>query len=277
MIFPQMWSLKRPGILIPVFFLSLFPVSAQISWQEAVVASLGGTCVTRPGFCNSGHNQAGLGWIDRSSIAVEHARPFLIRDLDISSLSTQHRVGEGALGTMLSSFGITGLKYTSAWISYGLKLHPKLAAGLGLHFWNTSIREQFLYHPGFSCAMGIQVRINEQLMIGGHVLHPIGWYSNIPVQRNQQMVISAGCSYTLFQTITYYADLHFKNENQIQMCHGVELKMNERFGLMLGMHDQPFSVSAGLMLAHSNWILHAAFEFMIDSGGIPYSSLAYAW
>lgn len=277
MIFPQMWNLIRPGLVIPVFFLSLFPVSGQIPWQEASVAAVGGSFVTRSGFTNARYNQAGLGWINRNSISLQHIRPFIIDELGISSISGQVPAGEGAFGATLSTFGIRGLCYTSTWLSYGMKLHPGITAGLGIHLWNSSIPEQIIFHPGFSCAMGIQARINDKLVIGGHVMHPACWSADTQGQQMNFMVISAGCSYTFFQTATFHSDLHIMPESHIQMCQGIELELKDRIGINLGMHNRPFSVSGGIVVLHLHWTIHVAFEYMIDSGSTPSSSLTYVW
>ena len=173
MISPQKWNLKRPGLLIPVFFLCLIPVSAQLPWPKASVAACGGCFVARSGYTNAMYNQAGLGWISKNSISLQHSLPFIISGLGISSVSGQIQVGEGAFGAAFSTFGIRGLNTSSAWVSYGMKLHPGITAGMGIHLWNYSIPEQVIFHPGFSCALGIQARINEKLVIGGHLLHPV--------------------------------------------------------------------------------------------------------
>jgi len=277
MIAPQKWILKRPGIIIPVFFLSLVTVSGQISWQGTYVNSLGDTFVTQQGYCSTIHNQAGLGYIERHSISLQHSRPFIMNDLGISSLCAQSRTEGGALGISFSTHGITGLRYTSAWISYGMSLHHGITAGIGLHFWNSSITEQMLYKPGISCAMGIQAKINDRLVIGAHLFHPVGWYTDIPEIRSGQLIISSGCSYTFFKMVTYYCDLQFMSEYRIKSCHGLKLKFKEQLEILFGMHNRPFSISGGITIFHTNWILQAAFEYMMDSGHIPSSSLSYAW
>ena len=274
---PQMWNLKRPGIVLPVFFLSLIPLIGQISWQEASVASLGNTFVTRSGYCNARHNQAGLGWIDISTITLQHSRPFTLNELGISILSAQILAGEGAFGATLSSFGISGLRETSAWISYGMKLQHGITAGLGIHFWSSTIPNQMFFHTGFSFAIGIQAKINDQFVIGAHVNHPIGWYADIPGPENDPMVISMGGSYTFFQTITYYSNFKFHSKTQIQSCHGIKLQFKERVDLLMGMHNQPISISGGVSTIFPNWRLIIAFEYIMESGSIPSSSFTYVW
>lgn len=277
MIPPHTWILKRPGIIIPVFFLSLVTVSGQFSWQGTSVHSLGDTFVTHQGYCSVIHNQAGLGYIRRNSLSLQHSRPFIINDLGISSLCAQFRTVNGALGISFSTYGITGLKYTSAWFSYGMKLYNNITAGIGLHFWNSSIAEKMLFKPGISCAMGIQAKINDRFVIGAHLFHPVGWYSDIPELRCGQLIISSGCSYTFFKMVTYYCDLQFMSVNRIKSCHGLKLKIKERLEILLGMHNQPFSISGGISVFHKNWTLQAAFEYLTDSGVTPSSSFSYAW
>jgi len=277
MIHPQKWMMKRPGLLIPVFFFYLIPVSGQPFWQESAVSALGGTFVTHQGYFNGRHNQAGLGWIEQHSFSVEHNRPFAMKELGISSMSSQVRAGNGAFGATLSSFGITGLRYTSAWISYGMKLSPGISCGLGVHFWNASIPERIFYHPGISCALGIQMRMNERLVIGAHVMHPVSWSANLPGPRRQIMLISTGWSYTFFRTSTFYSEIHIMPQNYLQLSHGIEVKFNDRFGLMMGLHNQPFSVSGGIALTLSQWLFHLAFEYVTDTGSSPSSSFTYAW
>lgn len=277
MISLQKWNLKRPGLMIPVFFLSLFPVSGQLSWPEASVAACGGCFVARSGYTVARYNQAGLGWIDQNSISLQHSLPFIISGLSISSISGQIQVGEGAFGATFSKFGIRGLSSSSAWISYGMKLHPGITAGMGIHLWTHSIPEQVIFHPGFSCAIGIQAKINEKLFIGGHILHPVYWTANEYSQQVQFMVISVGCAYTFFQSTTFHSDLHVMSGKKIQMCHGIVLENQESIKILLGMHNMPMAISGGIELVHLHWTIHISFEYMIDSGSTPSSSLSYAW
>ena len=277
MISTRKWNYGRPGLLIPVFFLSLIPVLGQVSWQEASVAACGGSFVTRPGFSDAMYNQAGLGWATQSSVSIQHTRPFIISELGISSISAQVPTGHGSFGALFSSYGITGLRQSSVWFAYGLTLHQGITAGVGLHFWSSSIPERMFYHPGFSCALGIQARISDRFIMGCHVLHPAGWTTNVPGFQPRPMVLSAGCSYTFFQTTTYHADIHVFPEGYMQLSHGIQLVLRDRAGFMMGIHNRPFAVSGGLTLSYLHWNIHLAFEYMTDIGSTPSSSLTYAW
>jgi len=262
MIFPHKWMLKRPGYILPVFFLSLCTVyvTGQISVLETTAAALGGVYVTRSGFMSASHNQAGLGWIDDHSISLQHCSPFM--KLGISSIAAQVKVQKGALGASISTFGITGLRQSSLWLSFGMKLSPDISAGLGMHFQTYSIPEKSFYHPGLGLALGIQGRINEHWVVGAHI---------------QKMIISAGCSYSFFNTATWYSELHCRPGHPIQFGNGLEWKLHKILRLMIGINNQPFTWSAGLALDHHKWRVDLAFQYVTDTGIIPYTSFHHVW
>ena len=274
---PRKWNLMRPGFLIPVFFLSCCPGSGQIPWQESLVSAAGGCFASRPGLTDGRYNQAGLGWIEHHSLSAQHAQPFIIGELGIASLSVQVPAGTGGLGATLSSFGITGLRQTSAWISYGLKLHPDLSAGLGLHFWNSTTRDHVLFHFGASFALGIQFRVNESLFLGAHVMHPVVWPHRNPGTGHRMMMISTGLSYGFFKTATYHSDLHILPEGCLQWSHGLEVYLTESVMILLGMHNRPYSISGGVSVKCKRWSVTIATTYRFDTGTTPSSSLSYAW
>lgn len=277
MIFPPKWMMKRPGFLFPVFFLSCFAASGQGLWYNTDQVALGQTFVTSTGNSNAGLNQAALGWANQHSVSVQHARPFSLKELALSTLSAQFIVGKGAWGATISTMGIKGFRQNSAWISFGMFLRPGITAGIGIHYWSHQIQEYFFYHPGISFAFGIQVKLNDRLSVGAHVFHPFGWYSNNVGRGTDQMMISAGCSYTFFHSVTYLCDLRISPELKIQTCHGMKLKFGEQLETSLGVHNQPFSLSGGIACYHEAWKLHLSFEFIINTGISPASSITHEW
>jgi hypothetical protein len=70
---------------------------------------MGGSFVCLNGYMCASQNQAGLGFIEYSSLSVQHGRPYWLTELGISSFSGQFSMGNGALGLMLSSMGLKGL------------------------------------------------------------------------------------------------------------------------------------------------------------------------
>lgn len=279
MISPPALMLKRPGILIPVFFLSLVHTIAtgQGQWPGAASAALGGCYVTMQGYSCASQNQAGLGFTEQSSVTIQHCRPYLLKELGQSSFSGQFTAGSGAVGIVLASQGLTGFRQTSLWLSYGLKLHSHISAGLGIHLWNSTIAEQFIYAPGVSFALGLQVRINDQWKLGGALFHPAGWSAQPVVFSQKQMVIAAGCSYSFLRAGLFCSELHLQPEKGIILCNGLEWILNQHASFRVGVNSHPFTFSWGVSLKYTKWVMEFSFQYRTDSGLSPQTSLSYGW
>lgn len=279
MISPLVWMLKRPGLLIPVFFLfhTQAFVCGQSHWLETSSAALGGTYVTRAGFFCASSNQAGLGAREKHSLSLQHSRPYLLRELGQTSFSGQFVSGKGALGIVLSTQGIKGLRQSSLWLSYGLKLSPVLTAGLGIHLWNSSLPEQVFYATGISFALGIRARINQAWMLGAHVLHPASWSSITLPTATPAMIIAAGFSYTFMTSASFYSEIHVKPGKGIVLAEGLEWHLKGHISMSMGFSDKPLTFSWGIALLHSFWNIQFSFQYRVSSGMVPLASLSHAW
>jgi hypothetical protein len=279
MIFPRWWILKRPGIFLPVFFLSLlFPgAAAQVCWSGAAPLAMGGAYVTCDDYTLASQNQAGLGQLDQHSITIQHSRPFLLRELGVSSLFGQFHTGHGALGIALTTYGIRSLRQQSMWLSYGLQLNASISAGLGIHFWNTSIAEQLIYSPGTSFALGLQVKLTEHWILGAHLLHPVVWSAPVPVERPLPMTLVSGCQYTFFKVGKIITELHMTPANMLILSGGLEWQVRQDILLRTGVCSRPFTFSWGISLKFGTWISEFSFQYRTGSGSVPLSSLTHAW
>jgi hypothetical protein len=279
MISPPGWIVRRPGLLIPVFFLSLVhaTVSCQEQWPEASSAALGGCYVTMQGFSCATLNQAGLGFIEQSSVSIQHSIPFLIIDLGLSSVSGQFKTGSGAAGIALASRGIRGYRQTSVWLSYGMRLHPQISAGVGIHLWNSTIAEQSLFAPGVSFALGLQIRINDQWTLGGSLFHPAGWSASPMENAQNRMTISAGVTYSFLGAGRFFSEIHIQSLNGVNLCNGLEWNLKQQNCLRTGVYFRPFTLSGGTSLMFTKWVLEFSFQYRPESGLSPLTSLTHAW
>jgi hypothetical protein len=279
MISPSGLKLPGPGIFIPVFFLSLWQVtlSGQVQWPGTASAAMGGSFVCLEGPMSSRQNQAGLGYTDHSSISIQHARPFLLKELGISSLSGQFRTGKGALGMSLSTLGIKGLKQSSLWLAYGQRLFSHLSAGVGLHFWNYSIQEQFLYAPGMSFALGLQIRIREHWKLGARIFHPAVWNQRSQMPGEKFIQIETGFGYSFFNAASLYTELHIHPGSTLSLCGGAEWILNRQIKMRIGIRSEPFTYSWGLSLRLKKCIAEFSFSYRAATGLSPHSALIYEW
>lgn len=279
MISPSGLNLKGPGKYIPVFFLCLLQtnLSGQVQWPGVASGAMGGSFVCLEGPMCSGQNQAGLGFTECSSISLQHGRPFLLKELGITSISGQFRGGKGALGISFFTLGFNGLRQSSLWLARGQKLHPHISAGVGIHFWTSSIREQAFYAPGISFALGLQIRIGEQWRLGAHLSHPAAWSQLPESSAKGSMTIESGCSYSFFDVGRLFAEVHVMPGTPIIFCGGAQWMLNRRIVFRTGLSSGPYTFSWGISFRLKNCISEFAFRYRSDAGLTPLSALSYEW
>ena len=274
---PCRWKIRRPGVLIPVFFLSCLSAGGQFHGGEAIVAATGNSYTSRIGFSAASMNQAGLGWVRRTSVSMHHQMPFVTGEVSVSSLAVQFPVSRGAFGVSLSGYGIRGLRYNTAWIAYGTELHPDVSAGAGIHFRAASIPGEVFYRLGAGCAMGFQFRIGDEVMAGAHVMLPACWSSGQGRRGTGDMTIAAGISRTFFQSATLHAEVHIRSGETIRAGAGLEAMIAECVRLCAGFRHSPLSLACGAEVRLRSWTVQIAGEYVLDTGNTPYATLAYTF
>jgi hypothetical protein len=224
-----------------------------------------------------GQNQAGLGFSEHSSISLQHARPYLLKELGVSSLSGQFLTGKGALGTMFSTLGLTGLRKSSLWLAYGQRLHPRISAGLGLHIWNTSIPEQVIFAPGISFALGLQIRFREQWKLGARIFHPLVWERFPDASGYRPMRFECGFAYSFFSVATLYSELHVHAGFPLTLCGGAEWILNRQIRFRTGIRYEPLTFSWGILLAFPSFLAELSCVYRSETGLTPISAFTYEW
>lgn len=270
--------LKGPGKFIPVFFLSLQQAAlpGQVLRQGTGSAALGGSFVCLQDHMCSFQNQAGLGFVERSSLSIQHARPFLLRDLGISSLSAQVQAGKGAIGMAASTMGLKGLRQSSLWLACGQRFHPQITAGVGLHFWSTSIRDQFLFAPGLGYTMGLQIRFRKTWILGARLSHPFAW-SRSPNGIRKSMGLQCGFARSIFDVGQVYAQANIQPGIPIILSSGAQWKLNRQIIFRTGIRSGPLTFTWGLQLSFSNFLIEFSGIYSSDTGLSPLSALSYEW
>ena len=278
MISPSGLLLKGPGIVIPVFFLSLLhaTTAGQVLCHGAGSAAQGGAFVCLQDPMCVVQNQAGLGFLEQSSVSIQHARPFLLKDLGISSLSGQFRTGKGALGIAASTLGLKGLSQSSLWLACGLRFHPHISAGAGLHLWSTSTREQFFHAPGLGFTLGLQVKFRKTWMLGARLSHPFAW-SRHPFAFQNTMGLQCGFARSIFNVGQLYAQVQVQPGDPIILCSGARWKLNRQIAFRAGIQSGPPCFTWGIQLRFRKCLLELSGMYRGDTGLSPISALSYEW
>jgi hypothetical protein len=257
--------------------LSILQASGQVEAMDAVTSSTGSCFVCLEGLNPAAYNQASLGNINRTQVSICHARPYMLGELGISTLSGYLPVGNTGLGGSFTAAGIPGFSHHSLWFGCGTRISPKITGGVGIHLWNHGIEGHPFFHTGAGCALGIVMQASERLSLGFHVRDPVSWSDLIPAAHFRMMEISAGFSWKILNTAFFYSELHLAADESVQWRNGISLRTGKSLVFMLGFRSAPFTLTTGLSLEYRNWTLSISMTCCFDTGATPISSLSYGW
>ena len=270
------WILKRPGTFVPVFFLSLFSIlKAQYHLPGTSSAGLAGCVSALSGISGIDGNQGGLGWSGDAIICAEYAMPFTMKELGYAGLSATIPALDGNLGGKLVSGGIRGYREHSLWLSYGLRLGKQFSAGAGLFYNITSTGNKIVHHHRTSFAGGIQVRLSEQLIIGGHVRFPYQYSNPGSPYRRLQAAISLGGALDFFQSNTFYAECELNEITRFSISAGVKSVLGKLVILQTGFRTSPATFSFGTGFKITKMEIRFASQMIYKSGSSTFFGIHY--
>jgi len=240
------WPFKRPGSLIPVFFLCFFQmINGQLTAPGVESEGLAGCSTMLKGSASIAGNQAGLGWNNEKSLLAEYTMPLMMKEMGIAGLSLSLPLYHGNAGVKMISGGIPGYRDQSLWLSYGLRTGENFTLGAGLFYNLISIRSKLNHQFRVSFAGGVQVKITEDLLLAGHILYPFQYNSSRSEHGGLKASISLGGYYAFYAANRLFAECRF-TESGIPVLHaGIESTIGKVVKVRGGYKTKPASFSFG--------------------------------
>lgn len=170
-----MYSLHK--IPVSIIFVFLFSSASggdpYFPAAGAGEAGMGWSCVMKPGFWSSFHNQALLPF-NRSAVAgIDYHGRFGISELSTKSAALVVPLEDACLGLIYSHFGYRDLARHSAGLACGLKLSETISAGVQADFFAEKTAGDYREKRSLSFEAGLHIKLSEQTSMGIHVFNPV--------------------------------------------------------------------------------------------------------
>lgn len=268
------WTIKRLGI-IPVFFLSLFSGSyAQDQTIDPVSIALGG-CYTTADISAGIINEASLGNTSKKIIHISHTRPFVIKELGITSLAAKFQLFPGNMQIGIMHYGIPGFQQVNASIGYGMKLSENIYTGIGFRYYNTSSLGEWSYLRTLGISGGVLIKADEKTFLAAHIVNPIS-INNYPEYGSIfPLLISFGIQREIYESTMIYSEFMFSSSTKLHVKLAADYRCGRIVLLRAGYHSNPHSLSFGSGLNFAGIIMDIAFSYSMRIGVTPAVSITY--
>ncbi|MDA3822788.1 MAG: hypothetical protein PF450_09305 [Bacteroidales bacterium] len=274
--YPHMWAKCRPGIIIPVFFLSCFMTSfEQGYYPDARSLALGKICSVPGTGPFPIANPAALAGISERAIGAGHTSPFLLKEIGISSLETILPVNPGTFHIQLANYGLKGYRDFKWETSYGMVLGENLSAGISFLFYHTISNGELNYLWTLGIGGGIIYKLSENSILGFHVLNPytIGNYSDFgPLFPS---VLSLGLSHKIYEDTKLFTEFSQSSNGLFRGKIGFEYHLKSELVLRAGYHTSPHSFSFGSGYRNRKFSIDMTFSWSTVPGFSPGIQILY--
>lgn len=134
---------------------------------------MGWSCVMRPGFWSSFHNQALLPLNRSAAAGINYQGRFGISELGTKSAALVVPLENAGLGFIYSNFGYSDLARHSAGLACGLRLSENISGGVQADFFAEKTAGEYRERRSLSFEAGLHIRISEQASLGIHIFNPV--------------------------------------------------------------------------------------------------------
>lgn len=268
--------MQRIAIMLLMLTLALPDVEAQVISKPigGRATAMGMAHATLPDQWAAISNQAALGWDSTYWVAAHYESRYMLKELGMSTVAGIIPVYAGSFGVSLSHTGYAQMGLSRADIAYGMKLGPKIAAGVGfgLHYANFS--GEYKNSFAFTVSAGVQYRPLRKLIIGAHLFNPAR--ASLDDRQTMPATLALGLAFLPSSdfTLTLQADASTDTPTAVRV--GMEYSPVDALAVRLGYGTvNPEGLTAGIGVKLKGFALDLAVAYHQQLGLTPAVSAAY--
>lgn len=270
------WTTIRPEIIILVFFLSIFqPAAGQPLYPGTRSLALGGISAISTTPAQHHQNPAMLGHAQGPSFSAGHARPFVIKELGISSLESVITAHPGAFQFRIQTYGLKGYRIVFSDLGFGMALTERLTAGISFYYKNTFTPDQWNYLWNIAPGAGIHYTISSRTAVALLLNSPFSLKNYHDYGPLLPSTLSTTLSHEIYQHTTLLTEATYSNAELLRVKAGLQYRLNQSVVLLSGYHSKPHSLSFGTVLELDALQIDVAFSWLASVGVTPAITLSY--
>ncbi len=223
------------------------------------------------------HNQAALGFLEKTSASISYENRFFLQDLSLANASFAHPSQLGTFGLAVSYFGFDLYNESKFGLSYARAFGKYFALGLQLNYHTYHVEEGSTSPGALTFEAGVLARPIQKLNIGFHIFNPGGSLKNSETQERLPVIARLGALYQFHENLGLTAEVK-KNENAAERyALGFEYRVLEKLIFRTGVGLQPLTNTFGLGLDLGSFTTDLSYEYAQALGSNANISLQFAF
>lgn len=240
-------------------------------------AAMGNAAVMRPDLWSLWHNQAGLGFLSKTSFGVHYENKFIIDQYGYQAFGLAVPTKYGTMGLSISYFGYKLYNEKKFGLAYSRAFGDRFSFGLQIDYLHTHIDQEYGSKGAAVFEAGIMAIPIDNLYIGVHVYNPtqvkMANYGEEPLPTLYRFGIGYSIMDRAFIAVEYEKDIEYETRFKA----GIEYEAVKNFYLRTGILTEPFENSFGMGYVYGNIHADIAFTNHPELGLTPHFSMLYSF
>ncbi len=223
------------------------------------------------------HNQAALGFLEKTTVAVSYENRFFLPDLSLANVAFAYPSKLGTIGLSLSYFGFDLYNESKFGLNYSRAFGKYFSLGLQVNYHGYYISEGSGSPGAVTFEAGILAKPIKNLNIGFHVFNPSTSLKNVETEERLPLIVRLGAMYQIGDDIGITAEVKKNESVEERYAIGLEYRILEKIVLRTGVGLQPLTNTFGLGLDFGAFTADVSYEYAQVLGNNGNLSLQYAF
>ena len=270
--------IKKSIVILLIVLLSGIIQAANDNYPVgASQAAMGNATVMKPDLWSVWHNQAGLGFLEKTCFGIHYENKFLVDEYGYQAFGLAVPSKYGTLGLAISYFGYKLYNEKKFGLAYSRAFGDKFSFGLQLDYFHTHVEQEYGNMGVALFEAGVMAKPIENFYIGAHVYNPtqtkMANYTEEPIPT----IYRFGIGYSIVDKAFVSTEIEKDIDKETRFKAGLEFQAVKNFYLRTGIKTKPFENSFGLGYVYGNIQADIAFTNNDLLGLTPHFSMLYSF
>lgn len=222
------------------------------------------------------NNLGAFGSLEQTSIGVAYQNRFLLNEFANQSVAFNYSsLNAGNFGFYFQQTGFSLYRQSVGGLAYGMKLNPKMSAGVSLNWHRVAFGDIYGSKNAFSASLGLMYSLNDHLDMGVNVANLNRAKLDDYQDERFPTVFNLGLKYNFSEGTFWSLETEKDIYHPINIKSGIEIKAHEMLSVRMGMNSYPFKMAFGAGLNIKKLKIDIASEWHSTLGLNPSMSLNY--
>lgn len=208
-------------------------------------SAMGSASVALSDFWSVHNNQAGLAGFTNIAAGIYFENRYLMKELSQKSGAFVMPSRSGVFGMSYDYFGSTLYNESKIGFAFARSFGSNFSAGIQLDYLNTHLSENYGNHGAFTFEVGVQARINKNLVMGAHVFNPLNVKISSETSERIPAIIRIGAGYNFSETLLLTGEIEKNITLKTRVKSGVEYRVVKQAFIRAGITTNPMTYSFG--------------------------------